>query len=72
MWYYGKNINFIESYKKGLKILAKLKKELEDNPKRIETYMKYMGFEGPEGTIDYITNKIEEHIKNKKNESTKN
>jgi hypothetical protein len=34
--------------------------------------MKYMGFEGPDGTIDYITNKIEEHIKNKKNESTKN
>jgi hypothetical protein len=52
--------------------LEELKKELEDNPKRIETYMKYMGFEGPDGTIDYITNKIEEHIKNKKNESTKN
>jgi hypothetical protein len=52
--------------------LEELKKQLEDNPKRIETYMKYMGFEGPDGTIDYITNKIEEHIKNKKNESTKN
>jgi hypothetical protein len=52
--------------------LEELKKELEDNPKRIETYMKYMGFEGPDGTIDYITQKIEEHIKNKKNESTKN
>lgn len=52
--------------------LEELKKELEDNPKKIETYMKYMGFEGPEGTIDYITNKIEEHIKNNKNESTKN
>jgi len=57
---------------KHLPTLEELKKELEDNPKRIETYMKYMGFEGPEGTIDYITNKIEEHIKNKKNESTKN
>jgi hypothetical protein len=55
-----------------LPTLEELKKQLEDNPKRIETYMKYMGFEGPEGTIDYITNKIEEHIKNKKNESTKN
>jgi hypothetical protein len=55
-----------------LPTLEELKKELEDNPKKIETYMKYMGFEGPEGTIDYITNKIEEHIKNKKNESTKN
>jgi hypothetical protein len=48
------------------------KKQLENNPKQIETYMKYMGFEGPEGTIDYITQKIEEHIKNKKNENTKN
>jgi hypothetical protein len=57
---------------KHLPTLEELKKELEDNPKKIETYMKYMGFEGPEGTIDYITNKIEEHIKNKKNESTKN
>ena len=55
-----------------LPTLEELKKQLEDNPKRIETYMKYMGFEGPEGTMDYITQKIEEHIKNKKNESTKN
>jgi hypothetical protein len=52
--------------------LEELKKQLENNPKQIETYMKYMGFEGPEGTIDYITQKIEEHIKNKKNENTKN
>jgi hypothetical protein len=52
--------------------LEELKKELEGNPQKIEIYMKYMGFEGPEGTIDYITNKIEEHIKNKKNENTKN
>ena len=55
-----------------LPTLEELKKQLEENPKRIETYMKYMGFEGPEGTIDYITQKMEEHIKNKKNESTKN
>ena len=55
-----------------LPTLEELKKQIEENPKRIETYMKYMGFEGPEGTIDYITQKIEEHIKNKKNESTKN
>ena len=52
--------------------LEELKKQLENNPKQIETYMKYMGFEGPEGTIDYITQKIEQHIKNKKNENTKN
>ena len=52
--------------------LEELKKELEENPDKIKIYMKYMGFEGPEGTIDYLTNKIEEYIKNKKNESTKN
>ena len=55
-----------------LPALEELKKELEENPEKIKTYMKYMGFEGPEGTIDYITKKMEEHIKNKKNESTKN
>ena len=57
---------------KHLSSLEELKKELEKNPEKIKIYMKYMGFEGPDGTIDYITNKIEEHIKNKKNESTKN
>jgi hypothetical protein len=57
---------------KHLPSLGELKKELEDNPEKIKYYIKYQGFEGPEGTIDYITNKIEEHIKNKKNESTKN
>jgi len=55
-----------------LPTLEELKKQLEENPKRIETYMKYMGFEGPVGSIDFLTEKIEEHIKNKKNESTKN
>jgi hypothetical protein len=57
---------------KHLPSLEELKKELEENPEKIKIYLKYEGFEGPEGTIDYITNKIEEHIKNKKNESTKN
>jgi hypothetical protein len=52
--------------------LEELKKELEENPEKIKIYLKYEGFEGPDGTIDYITNKIEEHIKNKKNESTQN
>jgi hypothetical protein len=27
----------------------------------------YMGFEGPEVSIDYLTNQIEEYIKLKKN-----
>jgi hypothetical protein len=52
--------------------LEELKKQLEENPKRIETYMKYMGFEGPDGTIDYITEKIKEHLNKEKNENTKN
>jgi len=45
-----------------------LKKELEEHPEKIKTYMKYMGFEGPEGSIDYITEKIEEYIKSNKAE----
>jgi hypothetical protein len=57
---------------KHLPTVDELKKELEERPNNINMYMKYMGFQGPEGSIDYLTNKIEEHIKNKKNESTKN
>jgi hypothetical protein len=57
---------------KHLPKVDELKKELEETPDNIEIYMKYMGFEGPEGSIDYLIKKIEEHIKNKKNESTKN
>ena len=49
-----------------------LKKELETHPEKIKYYTKYEGFEGPEGTTDYIIKKLEEHYKNKKNESTKN
>jgi len=49
-----------------LPILEELKKRLEENPDSIRVYMKYMGFEGPEGSIDYLTNKIEEYINSKK------
>ena len=52
--------------------LEDLKKELEKNPDRIKMYAKYEGFDGPDGTTDYIIEKIEEYYKNKKNESTKN
>jgi hypothetical protein len=55
-----------------LPTLEELKKQLEENPDRLRIYMKYEGYQGPEGSIDYLTQKIEEHIKNKKNESTKN
>ncbi len=57
---------------KHLPILEQLKKELEENPERIKIYAKYEGFEGPDGTTDYIIEKLEEHYKKQKNESTKN
>jgi hypothetical protein len=49
-----------------LPTLEELKKQLEENPDRIKTYMKYEGYQGPEGSIDYLTNKIEEYINSKK------
>jgi hypothetical protein len=57
---------------KHLPTVEELKKELDQYPNNINIYMKYEGYQGPEGSIEYLTNKIEEHIKNKKNESTKN
>lgn len=56
----------------NLPTLEELKKQLKENPNMIKTYMKYEGYQGPAGSIDYLTEKIEEYIKNKKNESTKN
>jgi len=52
--------------------LGELKKELEEHPEKIKYYTKYQGFEGPDGTTDYIIKKLEEHYKKQKNESTKN
>jgi len=57
---------------KHLPSLEELKKELEEHPEKIKYYTKYQGFEGPEGTTDYIIEKLEEHYKNKKNENKKN
>ena len=51
---------------KHLSSLEELKKELEKNPEKIKIYLKYEGFEGPEGTTDYIINKIKEYYENKK------
>lgn len=51
--------------------LEDLKKEFENNPDIIETYIKYMGFDGSSESINYLEEKIEEYIKNKNNESTK-
>jgi len=55
-----------------LPTLEELKKELEKNPEKIKYYAKYEGFDGPDGTTDYIIQKLEEHYKKEKNESTKN
>jgi len=52
--------------------LKELKKELEQYPEKIKYYTKYQGFEGPDGTTDYIIEKLEEYYKNKKNENKKN
>lgn len=52
--------------------VEELKKQLETDPDRLRIYMKYEGYQGPEGSIDFLEEKIKEHIKNKKNESTKN
>jgi hypothetical protein len=57
---------------KHLPTLEQLKKELEAHPENIKHYAKYEGFEGPDGTTDYIIEKLEEHYKKQKNESTKN
>mgnify|MGYP000356436315 FL=1 len=57
---------------KHLPSLEELKKELEEYPEKIKYYTKYQGFEGANGTTDYIIEKLEEHYKKQKNESTKN
>ncbi len=49
-----------------LPTLDELKKQLENDPDRIRIYMKYEGYQGPEGSIDYLTKKIEEYINSKK------
>jgi len=54
-----------------LPTVDKLKKQLEEDPGRLKVYMKYEGYEGPEGSIGFLEEKIKEYIKNKKNESTK-
>lgn len=58
---------------KHLRSVEEIKKELKEHPENIKYYMGYMGFQSHyEGSIDFISQKIEEYIKNKKNESTKN
>ena len=41
--------------------LEDLKKQLEEDPKRIITYSKYMGYEGPSDSMDYLDEKLKEY-----------
>ena len=58
---------------KYLRSVDDIKKELEENPNNIRYYMGYMGYESQdESSIDFVKEKIEEYLKQQKNESTKN
>jgi len=45
--------------------LEDLKKQLKENPNKIKTYMKYMGFEGSSESIEYLDKEIKEYIQSK-------
>ncbi len=45
--------------------LEDLKKELDKDPNRIKIYAKYMGYEGPSESIDYLDEKLKEYFKEK-------
>lgn len=45
--------------------LEDLKKELDRDPDKIRIYAKYMGYEGPSESIDFIEEKLEEYFKAK-------
>ena len=45
--------------------LEDLKKELDKDPNRIKIYAKYMGYEGPSESIDYLNEKLKEYFKEK-------
>jgi len=57
---------------KYLPNIKDLKEEFESYPDNIKYYLKYEGFTGSSESINFLEQKIKEHIKNKKNESTKN
>ena len=46
--------------------LEDLKKELEENPDRLRIYAKYMGYEGPSESMDYLEVKLKEYFEAKK------
>jgi hypothetical protein len=47
--------------------LEDLKKQLEEDPDRLRVYAKYMGYEGPSDSIDYLDEKLEEYYNSNSN-----
>jgi hypothetical protein len=47
--------------------LEDLKKQLEQDPDRLRIYAKYMGYEGPSDSMDYLDEKLEEYFNSKSN-----
>lgn len=45
--------------------LEDLKKQLEEDPDRLRVYAKYMGYEGPSDSMDYLDEKLKEYFEAK-------
>jgi hypothetical protein len=48
-----------------LQKLEDLKKQLEEDPDRLRIYAKYMGYDGPSDSMDYIEEKLNEYFEAK-------
>lgn len=45
--------------------LEELKKQLEQDPDKLRIYAKYMGYEGPSESMDYLEVKLKEYFDTK-------
>lgn len=45
--------------------LEDLKKQLEQDPDKLRIYAKYMGYEGPSDSMDYLSEKLKEYFEAK-------
>lgn len=45
--------------------LEDLKRQLEEDPDRLRVYAKYMGYEGPSESMDYLEEKLKEYSESK-------
>ena len=41
--------------------LNELKEQIQNNPKILDYYSKFMGFSGPSDSVDYLAKKLEEY-----------